>query len=74
MVKFDDKLQYYYKSIDEIQKMPLTQVQGCIELRVHPLASSIKEHALQWIVNLGKLLHDSAWENLLSLTDLIKVS
>jgi len=36
-----------------------------------PLAMTVREHALMWVRSLGKLLNDSAKENLFSLRDLL---
>lgn len=69
VVAFDDKLQYYYKTIDEVETLPLVKDQDCIRLHMGPLASSVKEHAKQWIGHLGKILRDSAKESLYKLRD-----
>ena len=69
VVAFDDKLQYYYKTIDEVDIQPLVKDQECIRLHMGPLASSVKENAKQWIGSLGKILRDSAKETLFKLRD-----
>ncbi|XP_021370512.1 dynein heavy chain 10, axonemal-like isoform X1 [Mizuhopecten yessoensis] len=69
VVAFDDKLQYYYKTIDEVEGLPLVKDQECIRLHMGPLASSVKDHAKQWISHLGKILRDSSKEALYSLRD-----
>ncbi|KAL5017096.1 hypothetical protein ScPMuIL_006685 [Solemya velum] len=69
VVAFDDKLQYYQKSIEEMANLPMVKNQDCIRLHMGPLASSVREHANQWIGCLGKLLRDSAKENLFQLRD-----
>lgn len=74
VVAFDDKLQYYYKTIDEVETLPLVKDQDCIRLHMGPLASSVKEHAKQWIGHLGKILRDSAKESLYKLRDQLDVS
>lgn len=71
---FDDKLQYYFKAIDEVEALPLVKDQESIRLHMGPLASSVKEHAKQWVNHLGKILHDSAKENLFQLRDQLDVS
>lgn len=48
--------------------------QDCIRLHMSSLASSVKEHAKEWIKTLGKLLQDSAKETLASLHKLLDVS
>ncbi|XP_060580911.1 dynein axonemal heavy chain 10-like isoform X1 [Ruditapes philippinarum] len=69
VVSFDNKLQYYFKTIDEVETIPVVKDQECIRLYMGPLASSVKEHAKQWIGCLGKLLRDSAKDNLFQLSD-----
>ncbi|XP_059165934.1 dynein axonemal heavy chain 10-like isoform X2 [Physella acuta] len=70
-VDFDDKLQYHYKIIEEINAMSDFRDQDCIRLHMSSLASSVKEHAKEWIKTLGKLLQDSAKETLASLHKLL---
>lgn len=73
MVAFDDKLQYYYKTIDEVEGLPLVKDQECIRLHMGPLASSVKDHAKQWISHLGKILRDTSKEALYQLRDNLDV-
>ena len=74
MVWFDDRLQYYNKMIDEVESQPTTKDQECIRLSMSQLASSVVNHAKQWVSVLGKVLHDSAKENLFGLRDMLDVS
>lgn len=41
----------------------------CVRLNLLPLATSVKEHAAKWVQELGKLLNNSAKENLFQLRD-----
>jgi len=34
VVSFDDRLQYYYKTIDEVGNLPLTKDQECIRYKI----------------------------------------
>ncbi|XP_035829687.1 dynein heavy chain 10, axonemal isoform X2 [Aplysia californica] len=70
-VEFDDRLQYYNKTVDDISGLPETKDQDCIRLHMGQLASSVKEHAKEWIKTLGKLLQNSAKESLTSLHNLL---
>lgn len=74
LIDFDNKLQHYYQCIEEIQKQSLIRDQDFIELSIKPLASAIEQHTLNWIAIIGKLLYDSARENLFSLKGLFEVS
>lgn len=42
VVSFDNKLQYYFKTIDEVETIPVVKDQECIRLYMGPLASSVK--------------------------------
>ncbi|ESO91629.1 hypothetical protein LOTGIDRAFT_122204, partial [Lottia gigantea] len=64
VVEFDDKLQYYYKTIDEVAALPTVKEQDFIKLHMGPLATDVKKHAKQWIDCLGNILHTSAKESL----------
>ncbi|XP_052801261.1 dynein axonemal heavy chain 10-like isoform X3 [Mya arenaria] len=72
VVSFDSKLQYYHKTIDEVETLPVVKDQECIRLFMGPLASSVKDHAKQWINCLGKLLRDSAKDNLYQLNSTLE--
>ena len=60
VVHFDDRLQYYYEMMDDVQNVPLVKDQDCIRLHMEPLAHAIKNHAKQWIDCYGKVLLESA--------------
>ncbi|XP_014779882.1 dynein axonemal heavy chain 10 isoform X2 [Octopus bimaculoides] len=72
LIDFDNKLQHYYLCIEEIRKQAVIRDQDFIEMSIKPLASSIEQHALNWISIIGKLLYDSARENLFSIRDLFE--
>ena len=74
MVWYDDRLQYYNKMMDEVENLPTTKDQDCIRLSMSQLASSVVSHAKQWESVLGKILRDSAKENLFGLRDMLDVS
>jgi dynein heavy chain len=74
VVAFDDRLQSFYKIMDEVGALPMTKVQDCIKLHMEPLAASVKDHAKQWIDCYGKLLVESARFSLFSLRDELDVS
>ena len=42
VVSFDNKLQYYFKTIDEVEAIPVVKDQECIRLHMGPLATSVK--------------------------------
>ncbi|XP_064619187.1 dynein axonemal heavy chain 10-like isoform X2 [Lineus longissimus] len=69
VVAFDDRLQSFYKIMDEVAALPMMKDQDCIRLHMEPLAASVKDHAKQWIDCYGKLLVESARSSLFSLRD-----
>ncbi|XP_067660223.1 dynein axonemal heavy chain 10-like [Haliotis asinina] len=69
VVAFDEKLQHYFKTIEEVAMLPVIKDQECIRLHMEPLSRAVKENATQWIDCLGKLLRDSAKESLYELQD-----
>lgn len=70
---FDDKFQLYQKYAEEVDKMPEVKDQNCIRLQMGSLQHSVHQHVSQWVNIFGKLLHDSAKENLFSLRDELQV-
>ena len=54
---------------EEIYCIFSQQDENCIRLNLMPLAMTVQEHALMWVQELGKLLNESAKENLFSLRD-----
>ncbi|XP_050408300.1 dynein axonemal heavy chain 10 [Patella vulgata] len=64
VVDFDDKLQYYNKTTDEVASQPIVKDQDFIRLHMGLLATDVKKNAKQWIECLGTILHNSAKESL----------
>ena len=71
---FDDRLQHYNKVAEEVEQLQTVKDQECIRLSMTQLAGSIVNHAKQWESVLGKVLRDSAKENLFNLRDMLDVS
>ncbi|XP_074640231.1 dynein axonemal heavy chain 10-like [Tubulanus polymorphus] len=72
VVNFDDRFQFFYKIIDELDAKAMVKDQECIRLHMEPLARAVKEHAKQYIDCYGKLLVDSAKSTLYSLKEEIE--
>ncbi|CAH1233746.1 DNAH10 [Branchiostoma lanceolatum] len=66
-VAYDEKLQFYTKIAHEVSEQPLVKDEDCIRLQLTPLASTVQDHAKAWVTSLGKLLNDSAKEELFTL-------
>ncbi|XP_025789014.1 dynein heavy chain 10, axonemal [Puma concolor] len=63
-VSYDEKLQFYSKIAQEVMRHPLVKDEHCIRLRLGPLANTVQENARSWVTSLGKLLNESAREEL----------
>ncbi|XP_042636525.1 dynein axonemal heavy chain 10 [Orycteropus afer afer] len=63
-VAYDEKLQFYSKVAYEVMRHPLIKDEHCIRLQLGPLAHTVQENAKSWVVSLGKLLNESAKEEL----------
>lgn len=72
-VTFDEKLQFYMKVAQEVTQQPLIKDEQCIRLQLGPLAYTVQENAKGWVMSLGKLLNESAREELFSLQEDIEV-
>ncbi|XP_007489994.2 dynein axonemal heavy chain 10 isoform X1 [Monodelphis domestica] len=66
-VAYDDKLQFYSKIAYEVTRQPLIRDDQCIRLQLGPLAYTVQESARSWVVSLGRLLSESAKEELILL-------
>lgn len=72
-VAYDEKLQFYAKIAADVMRHPLVKDEHCIRLQLEPLANTVQENAKSWVTSLGKLLNESAREELYSLRDEIEV-
>uniref|UniRef100_A0A8C9J6D4 Dynein axonemal heavy chain 10 n=1 Tax=Panthera tigris altaica TaxID=74533 RepID=A0A8C9J6D4_PANTA len=63
-VSYDAKLQFYSKIAQEVMRHPLVKDEHCIRLQLGPLANTVQENARSWVTSLGKLLNESAREEL----------
>ncbi|XP_077015711.1 dynein axonemal heavy chain 10 isoform X3 [Tamandua tetradactyla] len=68
-VSYDEKLQFYSKIAYDVMRHPLIKDEHCIRLQLGPLAHTVQENAKSWVVSLGKLLNESAKEELHNLHD-----
>ncbi|NXV45365.1 DYH10 protein, partial [Uria aalge] len=72
-VTFDEQLQFYMKVAQEVTQQPLIKDEQCIRLQLAPLVYTVQENARGWVISLGKLLNESAREELFSLQEEIQV-
>ncbi|XP_055461995.1 dynein axonemal heavy chain 10 [Psammomys obesus] len=72
-VAYDEKLQFYAKIAADVMRHPLVKDEHCIRLQLGPLASTVQENAKSWVISLGKLLNESAREELFSIRDEIEI-
>ncbi|NXI97836.1 DYH10 protein, partial [Psophia crepitans] len=72
-ITFDEELQFYMKVAQEVTQQPLIKDERCIRLQLAPLAHTVQENARGWVISLGRLLNESAREELFSLQEEIQV-
>ncbi|KAF1480795.1 Dynein heavy chain 10, axonemal, partial [Pygoscelis antarcticus] len=72
-ITFDEELQFYMKVAQEVTQQPLIKDEQFIRLQLAPLAYTVQENARGWVISLGKLLNESAREELFSLQEEIQV-
>ncbi|NXW19364.1 DYH10 protein, partial [Circaetus pectoralis] len=72
-ITFDEELQFYMKVAQEVTQQPLIKDEQFIRLQLAPLAYTVQENAKGWVISLGKLLNESAREELFSLQEDIQV-
>ncbi|XP_069475795.1 dynein axonemal heavy chain 10 [Ambystoma mexicanum] len=68
-VTYDDKLQFYTRIAQEVTEQALIKDEQCIRLNLAPLAYTVQENARAWVISLGKLLNESAREELVSVQE-----
>ncbi|XP_019604311.2 dynein axonemal heavy chain 10 [Rhinolophus sinicus] len=71
-VAYDEKLQFYSRIAYEVLRHPLVKDEHCVRLQLGPLANTVQENAKSWVVSLGKLLNESAKEELYNLQEEIE--
>ncbi|XP_046496348.1 dynein axonemal heavy chain 10 isoform X7 [Equus quagga] len=71
-VAYDDKLQFYSRIACEVVQHPLVRDEHCVRLKLGPLAYTVQENAKSWVSSLGRLLNESAKEELHSLHEEIE--
>uniref|UniRef100_UPI000FC45FB7 Dynein axonemal heavy chain 10 n=1 Tax=Bos taurus TaxID=9913 RepID=UPI000FC45FB7 len=71
-VAYDEKLQFYARIASEVMHHLLIKDEHCIRLQLGPLANTVQENAKSWVVSLGRLLNDSAREELNNLHEEIE--
>ncbi|NXE72085.1 DYH10 protein, partial [Cochlearius cochlearius] len=72
-ITFDEELQFYMKVAQEVTEQPLIKDEQFIRLQLAALACTVQENARGWVISLGKLLNESAREELFSLQEEIQV-
>ena len=73
VLDFDDRFQYYTRTILDLENMTMTKDQDFIRLHMGALAEGIKLHARQWIEGYGQKLHESSLQSLMALQEEIQV-
>uniref|UniRef100_A0A8C8G323 AAA+ ATPase domain-containing protein n=1 Tax=Oncorhynchus tshawytscha TaxID=74940 RepID=A0A8C8G323_ONCTS len=68
-VMYDEKLQFYARVSVEVALQPLVKDEHIMRLNLEPLARTVQENAQAWVNSLGRLLNESAREDLFNLRD-----
>ncbi|XP_054248884.1 dynein axonemal heavy chain 10 [Indicator indicator] len=71
-VTFDDEFQRYRKVAQEVTQEPLIKDEQFIRLHLASLACTVQENVQGWVISLGKVLNESAKEELISLQEEIE--
>ncbi|NXI45677.1 DYH10 protein, partial [Galbula dea] len=72
-VTFDKEFQLYRKVVQEVTQQPWIKDEQFIRLQLAPLAYTVQENVRSWVISLGRLLNESAREELFSLQEEIQV-
>uniref|UniRef100_A0A8C2U8V4 Dynein axonemal heavy chain 10 n=1 Tax=Coturnix japonica TaxID=93934 RepID=A0A8C2U8V4_COTJA len=71
-VTFDEKLQFYVKTAQEVTQQPLIKDEQFIRLCLSTLVSAVEDRAKDWMISHGKLLNEFARNELFSLQEEIR--
>lgn len=74
IVAYDEKILFYYKTIEEIQALAKYKDIDFIKLSMRSVCESIANHAKEWMKCLGQQLNESARKSLLDLKAKLDVS
>ncbi|KAG9262045.1 dynein heavy chain 10, axonemal [Astyanax mexicanus] len=66
-VTYDEKLKFYSNIGQEVAQQPLVKDVHVVRLDLEPLAHTVQENVQAWVSSLGRLLNDSAREDLYAL-------
>ena len=67
VVAYDEKILYYYKTIEEVQLLPKFKDIEFIRLSMRSVCESISHHSKEWMKSLGNQLNDSTKKTLMDL-------
>lgn len=71
---YDEKLLYYFKTIEEVQALPKFKEIEFINLSMRSVCESISNHSREWMKCLGNQLNESAKKSLTELKSRLDVS
>lgn len=71
---YDEKMNFYHSVVEDIASQTLDKGVEFAMLHMGPLARALQENATRWVMNLGKLLNDSARESLTALDKKLDVN
>jgi dynein heavy chain, axonemal len=74
VVAYDEKILYYYKTIEEVQLLPKFKDIEFVRLSMRSVCESISQHSKEWMKHLGIQLNDSTRKSLFDLKQKIDVN
>jgi dynein heavy chain len=74
VVAYDEKILYYYKTIEEIQLLPKYKDIEFVRLSMRSVCDSISHHSKEWMKHLGIQLNETTKRSLLDLKHRLDVS
>ena len=73
VVAYDEKMLYYFKTIEEIQALPKYKEIEFVNLSMRSVCDSISNHSKEWMKCLGNQLNESAKKALFDLDAKLEV-
>lgn len=73
MVAYDEKMLYYFKTIEEVQALPKYKEIEFVNLSMRSVCDSISNHSKEWMKCLGNQLNEAAKKALFELDAKLEV-
>lgn len=74
VIAYDEKILYYFKTIEEVQQLPKFKDIEFVRLSMRSVCESISQHSKEWMKHLGAQLNESTKKSLFELKHRLEVS